>query len=298
MNLIDKIKYWGLHFFVFFFGKMSLKTGAALGKLLGTLWFYLDKKHRKITIDNLSYAYGQKMSKQEILVLAKKTFINTSRMIFEYTWFYNSKNKHFSEQFIVKGINHLRSAHAKKKGILILSAHIGNWEFGAAFPHLTGFPITVVYRKIKSKPIDMVVKKNRTSIDGVELLPLHNALDDVIQTLKKGGLVALLVDQNTGHRRGVFIDFFGQKACANPGLTKLALQTRSPVIPVFNYREKGKFVVEIQPELQIIKTGDMENDIIKNTQLQNNIIEKIIRKHPDQWFWMHNRWKTRPLNKQ
>ena len=175
------------------------------------------------------------MNKKEVIVLARKVFENTVKMIFEYAWLYSSGFKHDSDHFCVKGIEHLKAAHAKKKGVLILSAHLGNWELGAAFALLTGFPITVVYRKIKSEPVDMLVQKNRESF-GLKLYPLHNAFDGVRQALEQGELIGLLMDQNTGHNRGVFINFFGRKACANPGLAKLALKTGAPVIPIFNYQ--------------------------------------------------------------
>jgi KDO2-lipid IV(A) lauroyltransferase len=295
MKLIDKVTYLGLQLFISILGKIPLRTGTSIGNFLGAIWFSVDKKHKKITIDNLSHAYGQELSKKEIITLARKIFKNTARMIFEYAWLYNSVSKNNSKYFSIKGVEYLSAAHAKKKGVLLLSAHLGNWELGAALATFTNFPITVVYRKIKSKPIDLLIQKNRESF-GVKVYPLHNAFDGVSQALKRGDLVGLLIDQNTGHNRGVFIDFFGRKACANTGLAKLALQTGAPVVPIFNYRENGKFIIEIQPELPVIRTGDIKNDILKNTQSQNTTIEKIVRKHPDQWFWIHKRWKTRPLH--
>jgi len=294
MKLIDKAVYLGLQLFFSILGKFSLQTGASLGKFLGKIWFFLDKHHKKITIDNLSHAYGHEMSRKEIITLARKIFNNTARMLFEYAWFYSPGSKHDSGFFCVKGMEHLKAAHAKKKGVLLLSAHLGNFELTAALVSIVDFPITVVYRKIKSKPFDLLVQKNRESV-GAKLFPLHNALDGVSQALEQGNLIGLLMDQNVGRKRGVFIDFFGRKACANPGLSKLALQTGAPVIPVFIYREKGKFIFEIQPELPLIKTGDITNDILKNTQIQNITIEKIVRRYPEQWFWVHRRWKTRPL---
>ncbi len=282
---------------IFVLGKFSFRSGASLGKFIGAIWFFLDKTRKNIAIDNLSRAYGPEKSKNEILQLARRVFDNLGRMLFEYAWFYSSGSKHDSGIFSVKGFNHLEAAHAKKKGVLLLSAHLGNWEFGTALAPLTGMPITVVYQKIKFKPLDLLIKNNRKKL-GITLLPLHNAFAGVDSALKRGDLIGLLMDQNTRHKKGIFIDFFGRKTSANPGLAKLALQTGAPVIPAFAYRENGKYIFEIQPELPLIKTGDEKTDILLNTQQQNTVIEKIVRRHPDQWFWIHKRWKTRPLDEQ
>jgi len=105
----------------------------------------------------------------------------------------------------------------------------------------------------------------------------------------------MLIDQNAKRHHGVFIDFFGRKACANSGPAHLALMTDVPVIPYFFIRENGKYRLEILPEVPVVNTGDMKQDIFVNTQNFNRVIESIIRRYPDQWFWIHNRWKTQPL---
>jgi len=297
MKKFDKAIYLILQLLFFILGKIPLKTGKHLGNILGGLWFFLDKRHRKITKNNLLLAYKKEKSNRQLSALARRVFNNTVRMIFEYAWFYNSEPKYGSDLIRVKGLKHLEKAHAKGKGVILLSAHMGNWEIGAALAAISRLPISIVYRKIKSKPVDLIVQQNRQKM-GVKLYPLHNAFDGVNQTLKGGNVVGLLMDQNSGLNRGIFINFFGVKACANPGLAKLALQTGTPVLPSFVYRSSGKFIIEMQPELPVIRTGNREKDILQNTQLQNTVIEKMVRQHPDQWFWIHKRWKTRPLEEQ
>ncbi len=297
MKTLDKVIYLLLMLVFLILGKISFRTGKQLGNILGGIWFALDKKHRKTTLDNLSLAYKNEKNITQISDLARKVFNNTVRMIFEYAWFYNSVSKLDSDHIRVNGLDHLKDAHVKGKGVLILSAHMGNWEIGALLAPISGLPISIVYRKIKSEPIDRIVRQNRERL-GMSLYPLHNALEGVNKTLKNGNIVGLLMDQNTGLNRGVFVDFFNMKACANPGLAKLALQSGAPVIPVYCYREHSKFIIEIQAELPIIRSGNIEQDILLNTQIQNTAIEKIVKQHPDQWFWIHKRWKTRPLEEQ
>jgi len=116
----------------------------------------------------------------------------------------------------------------------------------------------------------------------------------ILQNLKQGGLIGILMDQNVDWYEGVFVDFFGRRACTNKGLALLALKTRAPVIPIFLVREKTGFRVEIGEEIPLVKTGDKIKDIEANTQQYNNAIEAFVRRYPDQWFWVHQRWKTRP----
>lgn len=295
MTATEKLLYHILHLVTAALGRCSYGTGVRLSGILGSAWMTLDGKHRRIVLDNLSFAYAGRMNRRQIRRLARRVFDHTIRMLFEYAWFYSKTSGFRSDRIIVRGLPHLENAHKKNRGVLLLSGHIGNWEVAAALAPITGLPASVVYRKIDSVPVDRFVFENRKSL-GLKLYPLHNAFDAIFGALKNGELVGLLMDQNTGHARGVFIDFFGRKACANPGLVKLALQTGAPVVPVFNYREKDRIIIEIQPELPIFRTGNREKDILVNTQYQHDVIETIIRRYPDQWFWVHNRWKNQPLD--
>ncbi|MGA7145389.1 MAG: lysophospholipid acyltransferase family protein, partial [Desulfobacterales bacterium] len=116
----------------------------------------------------------------------------------------------------------------------------------------------------------------------------------IIRCLNRGEMVALLMDQNVDWYEGVFVDFMGHRACTNKGLALLALKTGAPVVPCFMIREKKGFRAEFGPEISTLKTGDKQKDIEVNTQEYNKIIENVIHRYPDQWFWIHQRWKTKP----
>lgn len=117
----------------------------------------------------------------------------------------------------------------------------------------------------------------------------------ILRILKKGGVVGVLLDQNVDWREGVFVNFFGEQACTNVGMALLALKTGAPVLPAFNIRQgDGRYRVVFEPELQLIRTGDKDQDAEKNTELFTQVIERYIRENPDHWFWLHQRWKTRP----
>lgn len=274
-------------------GNLSSGTAGLISKGLGIVWFLMDRKHRKIAFQNLNIAFGDEKTETEIEMLAKAAFSNTVRMFFEYAWYYTHQPIDYDAHFRMIGTEHLKNAIKKRKGVIVILAHLGNWELLTAFAPMTGLPATVVYRPIKSKAVNRFVIENRNRT-GIEFFPLHGALDAVKEALAQGTIAGLLADQNSGHQRGVFVDFFGKKACTAKGPAKLAMGTGAPMIPIFLYREKTKFVLEIQPELPLVNTGNEQADIRHNTQVYTSAIETVVRRHPEQYFWLHRRWKTRP----
>lgn len=299
MKLTDYIIYSGISTFMSLLGMIPASIGDRMGYFLGSVWFFLDKKHRKLTINNIKQAYKDEKNDKEIKEISKTVFKNIARMLFEHTRFHRMKHEEFFDFFTIKGMDNFKAALAEGKGILGFSGHLGNWELLAAIPYLTKTGFSVVYKIIESVPVGKYLKKKR-EFTGINLLPLHNALEEVLSTLKRGDMVGLMVDQNMRKRhRGVFIDFFGRKAIATKGLAKLALSTKAPVVPAFIFRDsKGKIILDILPKMPLIQTQDEEKDIIDNTQAYHSLIEKYVRKYPEQYFWVHNRWKTRPLEEQ
>jgi KDO2-lipid IV(A) lauroyltransferase len=130
---------------------------------------------------------------------------------------------------------------------------------------------------------------------GNQAIPKQKAMGQILRLLKAGEIVGILLDQNMAWQEGVFVDFFGEKACTNTGMALLALKTGTPVLPAFNIRQKdGRYRVVIEPEIPLVRTGDKERDVTENTQRFTQIIERYVRNYPDQWLWLHQRWKTRP----
>lgn len=295
MNQKDDLIYRGLAGLTRAAGNLSSQTADLLSKWIGAAWFRLDKKHRKIVFDNFKIAFGKDKTDPEMQKLAKAVFVNTVQMFFEYAWYYTQQPIDYDAHFRITGAQHLTRAMQKGKGVIAVSAHIGNWELLTAFAPMTGLPGTVVYRPIKLKALDRFVIENRNST-GVEFFPLHGALDAVKTALAKGTVLGLLLDQNSRRQRGVFVDFFGEKACTAKGPARLAMNTGAPMVPIFLHRENKKFVLEIHPELPLVNTGDPEADIQKNTQIYTSAIESVVKQYPEQWFWLHRRWKARPLS--
>lgn len=265
-----------------------------IAKLLGLLWYYLDKRHRNLANENLSHAFSEELSDLEIKAILKKVFINLAKMLFEITRGYRWKPEELSKHFIVNGLDNLRTAHEKGKGVLLLTGHLGNWEMSVHLNTLSGIDGSGVYRTLDSPALNRYVLEKR-QITGGKLYPLKDAVMGIFHEMSMGNFIGFLCDQNSKRGQGVFVDFFGRKACANKGLAQFAMSTSAPVVPFFIVREGGKFLLDIGPEIPLVDTGKKENDLIANTQNYNTIIENMIRKFPDQWLWVHNRWKNQPL---
>ncbi|MEA1967226.1 MAG: lysophospholipid acyltransferase family protein [Thermodesulfobacteriota bacterium] len=295
MTIVEKIVYHGISGFMSLLGRLSPSTGSAFGNMLGSLWFAFDKKHRKLCIDNLTKAFAPEKSSREIRILARNVFNNTATMVFEHARFHRAGPDNFPRFVKFYGIDNLKNAHGKGRGVICFSGHLGNWELACSTPFITGLPFAVVYKPIEFLPFDRYITDKREST-GCTTFPMHNALEGIRMSLGRGELVGLIIDQNARKRhQSIFVDFMGRKASAGTGPAKLALSTKAPVVPMFIFRENGGFKLEILPEIPLIRTGDEESDIKANTQIFHSMIEKYVRKYPDQWFWIHNRWRTRPL---
>jgi KDO2-lipid IV(A) lauroyltransferase len=266
---------------------------AGMADILGGMLFCLDKKHREIAMNNLTYAFGRQKLPQEIKKIARQVFINLVQVVFEIGWSLRLNERHFAEHFKIDGYHHIKNAYEKGRGVLALTAHFGNWELLAVIGAMIKFPISIVVRPLDFKPLDHFIFNLRTRYGG-EIIPKQRSIRTVIRSLDRGEIVVLLMDQNVDWYEGVFVDFMGHRACTNKGLALLALKTGAPVVPVFMIREKRGFRAEFGPEITTFKTGDKQKDIEINTQEYNRVIENVIRRYPDQWFWIHQRWKTKP----
>lgn len=266
-----------------------------LAVVIGAMWFLLDKRHRNMALTNLQASFGTEKSQKKLKKIAFTVFANTVHMVFEMAKAYRWPQEKVRKMITVRGLYHLKIAHQKGKGILLLTGHTGNWEMSVHLKTLTGIDGSGVYRKLDFPPLEQFILEKRKST-GCRMYALKESVFGIFYELNQGNFVGLLVDQNAKRSQGVFVDFFGRPACANKGLAQLALNTGAPVIPYFFRRENKAFILEFGPEVKTVVTGDKVSDIIANTQNYNRIIENFIRKYPDQWLWIHNRWKNQPCS--
>ncbi len=210
----------------------------------------------------------------------------------------NKYNKHNIDEFVESDFSEIKKIY-DARGILLLTGHLGNWELLAKTFSLKGFKGNVLARPLDNPYIEKILLKLRTKTGNNVIYNRENAVKNIISALKRKEIVGFLPDENASKRIGVFVDFFGVKACTMPGMANIAAKTRDVVVPVFLVRknkEEGyeKHFLILEKPLEINYTGDRRVDTLNILNMFNRCIEDAIRKYPDQWFWIHNRWKTRP----
>ncbi len=194
------------------------------------------------------------------------------------------------------GFEHVDQALRKGCGVLALSAHFGNWELGLAACARRGYPTHVIVKEIKGATANYGVQRLRAA-HHVGVFPRRSSIRQILQALRRNEPVGFVLDQNTTSDEGVFVKFFGRPACTMPGLAVLAKRTGSPVIPLAFYRDadRRRHHIVAYPEVPLTSVdGNSDMEIRLNTQRFTHVLEELIRKHPEQWMWMHRRWRTQP----
>jgi Kdo2-lipid IVA lauroyltransferase/acyltransferase len=274
-------------------GLIPQNRAKQLSSIIGRILYTLDKRHRTIALDNLAMVFGDEKSASEIKMIAKDVFENISMMIFEIAWSLSLREKDFFRYFSLKNVSNFKNACQKNKGVLLLSAHVGNWELLTVSFATLNHPVNPIYRPLDNLILDQLVLNIRERF-GSKLIPKARSMQKILKCLKQGHAVGLGIDQNVDWYEGVFVDFMGTPACTSRGTALLAMKSGAPVVPVFMIHEKGKFTAEFGPEVPLIKTGDKTKDIEENTRQYNAVIGNFVRRYPNRWFWVHQRWKTKP----
>jgi KDO2-lipid IV(A) lauroyltransferase len=232
-------------------------------------------------------------SLKEIIVIAKESYAGFVLVVADFFDIPYLNKDNLRQWISIEGLDNYTEACKEGKGVLIFSAHFGNWEIGNAVLAIVTQPFIFVYRVFDSPLLEKVITGVRASYGNISLSK-YNAMRPMIRLLKNGATINILIDQNVAGYEGVFVDFFGRKACTTPGLALLALHTKAPVLPVFTRRlPDGKYLLEIGKKVEIVNSGNRDADVLINTQNFTKIIEKKIRQYPEQWFWVHQRWKTK-----
>lgn len=278
-----------------FIGRIPLGICLWLGKVFGRLIFHLDKKHREIALKNLNAALGREKSPDELNAIAKKVFENMGMNFMEFFRLPWLKDLDLNGYVECEGLENFKRARDKGRGVIFLTGHFGNWELMAVFYALKKYPVDIVVRELDNPVVDEFVRWVRTKA-GNRIVAKGRSMRELIRILSKGGIIGILLDQNVTWSEGVFVRFFDKLACTNKGTALLAQASGAAVVPTFIIRDWKRHRVVIGEEIAIQKTGDRVADQLANTALFTKAIEDFVRKHPEQWFWLHQRWKSRPEN--
>jgi Kdo2-lipid IVA lauroyltransferase/acyltransferase len=259
-----------------------------------SLLFSLQPKLRKITEFNLRLAFPDWTDAQRKDV-TRKMVRNLGWMAAEFARLPRLTKANIEDLVILEGHENFLEGQRRGKGVLYLTGHIGAWELSSFAHALYGYPLHYMARPLDNKRLDALVNEYRCS-SGNRPIFKNESARVMLKILKDSRTVGILADQNTLPAEGEFVDFFGKLACTTTGLARVALHTGAAVVPGYAYWDEGiqKYRLRFEPSVELIRTGDTERDVFENTQRFAKVIEGIIRKHPDQWVWVHKRWKTRP----
>lgn len=229
----------------------------------------------------------------------KKMTRNLGWMAAEFARMPGYTKENIESVVILDGHENFLAGHSRGKGVLYLTGHIGAWELSSFAHALYGFPLHYMARPLDNKPLDAMVNEYR-GLSGNKPIFKNESARVMLRILKEAGTVGILADQNTMPGEGVFVDFFGTPACTTTGIARVALHTDAAVVPGYAYWDENlrKYRLRFEPPVELVRTGDAERDIAENTQRFAKVIEEIVRKYPEQWVWIHARWKARPNGEQ
>jgi KDO2-lipid IV(A) lauroyltransferase len=283
------------HYFIkalMFFSKlMPQRLAVGFGAFIGFLGYYLaPSEHRERALDNLRKCLPEKR-KPELRRIARKVFENQGKNFFEVLHYSRLSSVNIAEKVVLTGRENFNEALSKGRGAFMLAAHFGNWELLGAALALYGIPINATARRVYISELDGILNELRES-KGIKVIMREesDSARGIFKALKRNEVVALIIDQNTRHVPGVYVDFFGRKAYTPSALAVLALHTGAPVLPGFIVREGYRHSIEIGSPIEIMNTGDLDSDVLENTKRFTKVIESYVRKYPEQWVWFHKRW--------
>jgi KDO2-lipid IV(A) lauroyltransferase len=262
-----------------------------MSNVLGYLIYYIFPIRKSVMIKNLNIAFGKHMNDKEIKRIALRCYIHLIGNIIEFCRLPVSLKKK-EINIDVNGDSNLRDALKKDKGVLILTAHVGNWDLLCCAYASRGLKLNVVTKSAKINGINRFWHKQR-ELFGVKQIEMRGAAPAIFRALRRGEVVAITLDQHRPPGKGIMVDFFGTPASTSPALADIALRTGCPVIPAFSLRQSdGRHIIWIGEPIQSINNGEGLDDLIRrNTELYNKLIERFIMKQPEQWLWIHRRWK-------
>lgn len=264
------------------------------GRTLGGLAYALDRKHRRMALSNLEKAMGREVEGKERRRIARASFRNFGQVTTDALKWTRLPAGRRARLLKVEGGDTIRQALKEGRGVLVFSAHFGNWEVAAEAIAGLG-PFNVVARPLDNPLIEARLARFRNDL-GAKVISKFQAAKPILQALRRNEIVAILIDQNVQRREAVFVDFFGREAATTPSLAAFHLRAQSPLVPVFCHPgPRASYLVRVEKPLNFEPSTDTAADVLKITQASTKMIETEIRREPGLWFWFHNRWKTRPV---
>ncbi len=275
-------------------GALPRSWARAVGAGLGWLVWVLLGRQRNVGLRNLAMAFPEKTEEERRTIL-RGVYRSLGWQIGEFAKMRSYTAGKASEFVRYEGLENYLSARDKGKGVFVLTGHLGAWELSSFYHSLMGYPMSMVIRRLDNPLVDAMVNEIR-SLHGNRVIHKDDFARGLLTAMHNGETVGILMDTNMTPPQGVFVPYFGVEACTASGLARVALKSGAAVLPGFLLWEPSekRYVLRFGPELELVRTGDVAKDVVANTALFTATIEAYVRRYPEQWLWVHRRWKTRP----
>ena len=289
-----KLEYAAAWPFIKILGILPRPLSRALAIFLSQIVYLVHAKLRRVGMRNLAMAFPEKSEAARKRIL-RGVFKSLGRELAELCQFPRYTLENVDQVVVYDGLENYERAYARKKGVLFLTAHFGGWELSAFVHSLHGHWMHVVMRPMDNPYLDRLLQNYRT-MHGNKTVSKDDFVRGLLAAMKAGEVVGILMDTNMTPPQGIFVNFFGIPACTASGLARIALRTDAAVVPTFTIWDEsmGEYRLRFDPMMELVRTGNLEADITENTQRFTKVIEDYARQFPDQWLWVHRRWKTRP----
>jgi KDO2-lipid IV(A) lauroyltransferase len=290
----QRLEYGGLRLLAGAVGALPRPLARAVGAGVGAAARALLGRLRSVGMRNLEMSYPEK-SVSERRAILRGVYRSLGWQIGEFCKM-AGYTKQQADKFVrYDGLERYISARDRGKGVLVLTGHLGAWELSSFYHSLAGYPMSLVIRRLDNPRVDAWVNSIRC-LHGNRVIHKDDFARGLLTAMHRGETVGILMDTNMTPPQGTFVPFFGVEACTASGLARVALRSGAAVLPGFLVWEPAErcYVLRFGPELELVRTGDQEHDIVANTALFTATIETYIRMYPEQWLWVHRRWKTRP----
>lgn len=293
--MLFQLKYFlwskGLDGIAYVLSKLPVSFISLGVRLMARVWFDVIPIRVNLIVSNLKHAFGSDLSQAEIEKIAVKNLEHYLYFFLEFILFRALSTQEFQGRFEIEGLTHVQTHFKKDEKIFVLTAHLGNFEWLASWVPLAGIPLGIVVRTLKNKVFNAIVSEQRQRT-GVHLIFAENSKWKIMKLLSEKNVIGFMLDQRKSPPGGIFVHFFGRPAATTQGLAYLVERSAAVVVPAFIERKTfGYFKIHIQPALSYKKVGNRRQTIYDLTQLYTRTIENQIRKYPEQWFWIHRRWR-------
>jgi KDO2-lipid IV(A) lauroyltransferase len=290
----ENLEYWLVVAVARTLGRMPRAMARLLAGIIAFCVCWGFGRLRGVGVRNLKMALPEVSDKERARIL-RRVYIHLGWQLVEFCRMTRYTTENTRDWIRTEGLAHYQAAQARGKGVLVVTGHLGAWELSSFYHSLMGHPMGMVIRRLDNRRLDEYVNGIRC-LHGNQVLHKDDFGRGLLTAMHAGRTVGILMDTNMTPPQGAFVKFFGMDACTATGLAHVARKTGAAVLPGFMVWEpaEGKYVLHFGEEIAIPHTGDAQADILAGTQLCTAAIEGWIRRYPDQWLWIHRRWKTRP----